>query len=299
VALAQLGLAGNKDQTYAQTRLEWGAVRKEIDQTLRRIKAPEAKIVAVREVAGALLLHDQPQLAITVPGVVNNPADPKYEQSPALPQQNALIFALGDEKAAAAVMPKIDPKTFFLPTRLALAEGHAWKGEITEARKYVEEPGEERDKFAAALGVASVLLANKKNADGAKQAMPFVADAIKWSKGAPTWPKLQLIRVAARTDQASQVQEHVKNLPASYKRRAQLELFLAQLEKSGADVNADQLIAQLPDKEGPNRALAWLALNRHLAHHGLAAKMPEGEDADYEVFAKLGLALGGQDRRAE
>jgi hypothetical protein len=110
---------------------------------------------------------------------------------------------------------------------------------------------------------------------------------------------LQLVRVAARTDKASQVQEHVKNLPPPYKRRAQLELFLAQLEKAGADVNVDQLLTQLPDKEGPNRALAWLALNRHLAHHGLAARMPDGEDADYEVFAKLGLALGGQDRRAE
>jgi hypothetical protein len=309
LALAQIGLAGNEDQIYAKTRFEWEAVKKEVDQTLRRIKDKDAKVVAVREVAGALLFHDQPQLAVTVPIAVSGAGDPS--KSPALPQQNALIFALGDEKAALQAIGKADanedPKKgakkqsdLSMQSRIALAEGHAWKGELAEARKYVEQPGLDYHKFPAAVGVASVLLANKKNPEGPKQAAPFVADALKWAKGVPNnWPVLQLVRVAARTDQAGQVQDHVKNLPGPFKRRAQLELFLAQLEKDGASVNADQLVAQLPDKEGPNRALAWLALNRHLAHHGLAAKMPDGEDVDYEVFAKLGLALGGQDRRAE
>ena len=84
---------------------------------------------------------------------------------------------------------------------------------------------------ATAVGTASVLVANKKNADGPQQAGPFVADALKWSKGVPKGSIFQLVRVAARTDHADKLQEHVKTALAPYKYPSWLE-FRSELPKT-------------------------------------------------------------------
>jgi hypothetical protein len=262
--------------------------------------------MAYREVAGALIARDQVPDAITIANVINNVAKPdNAKESPALPQQIAVRFGKGDGKPHQKIeLPdlKAPPDVF---ARIAYAEGYAWKGDLAKAKELALFNGNPYHRLEATLGVASVLLA-QKNSEAALQAAPFVDEALKMVvgekktvKSPPPWHVLQLIRLAGRTDHAERAKELInsKDLTAPFQRRAQYEWLLAHMDRAESKTSQEQLVKELPDKEGPNRGLAWIAIGRHLAQQGLTITPPEGEDSPYGVFLNLGQALGSQDKR--
>lgn len=297
LARAQLDLGGTEDQIRAKERIDWADdgksvknVQREVSQTLNRIKTPEARVIAVHELAGELIGSGKKELAISVTSVLS--AD--GAASPVLPHYFALLLAHGDMKRSPILIKPYDPKLpLELPTRLAYSQGHARKGDYDEAMNLLMITGQMSHKREAAIGVTCVLLTDKTNKDAAKQAGQFVDKALQWhmEKGVNLnpWHVLQVCRAAYRCpNHADAAKELADRLPKNFKSRAQFEWLLAQLEKG--DAKAEDLVKNLPDPDGPARGLAWLALGRHFGS-GLA--LAEGaDDAPCRVFAKIGQALG-------
>jgi hypothetical protein len=307
--LALLGtwFGGEEDDFRAKKRMKKNEIVEHIRPTLALIKEKDARIIAYREVAAALIARDQIPDAISIANILNNPAKPDdTKESPARPQQIAVRFGKGDGKPDDKLkLPdlKAPPDGF---ARVAYAEGYAWKGDLAKAKELALFNGNPYHRFEATLGVASVLLADKGSSEAALHAAPFVDEALKMLLGdkktvrsAAPWHVLQLMRVSSRTDHADRAKELLssKDLTPPFTRRAQYEWLLAHMEKAGPKITQEQLVKELPDKEGPNRGLAWIAIGRHLAQHGGAAISPEGDDSRYSVFFDLGQALGSQDKR--
>jgi hypothetical protein len=305
LAVLQLRLSGDELEVRAKTRFEWRVAQNEIDDTLAKINSDDAKVIVVRELAGVLVPQKQPGLAITLASSLMSASQlDKVKSAPVLPQQTGLMFAHADLKKGKLQLdppdlkkgPPADPRV-----RTAYAEGNAWKGDIGEAKKLIDAAGTELHRLDAALGVAAVLLADKNNAEGPKQAAPFVDEAIKlyskvFAAAQPSWHGVHLVRVASRTDHADKVTDLIKRLPGPFKRRAQYDWLLAQLDKAGATAPKD-LGKDLPDKEGPNRGLACIAIGRYCGQFGHPLPALEEDDQDYRVFLDLGHALGQQERR--
>jgi len=294
LAKTQIDLGGDEDQFRIKARIEWDKgvhnASKEITRTLEKIKTPEARVIALREVASDLMARGKKEVAFSV--AANQAAD--GPASPLAPQFVALRLAHGGDMTGSPIVIKPpDPKLpLELPQRLAYAEGHARKGEYDEAMNLVLVPPKPHQREAA-IGVACVLLTDKTLKDAEKQAGQFVDKAVEWylEKGINPnpWHTLQVCRAAYRFPKHSaKAKELADKLPKNFKPRAQLEWLLVQLEKG--DAKADDLVKGLPEPEGAARGLAWLALGRHF---GDKLDLPDNvDDAPYRVFAKIGQALG-------
>ncbi|GEM_PF-6511246 len=299
LAWTQIDLGGTEDQFRTKARIEWDKgdknVLKEVTQTLNRIRSPEARVIAVRELSSELITRKKKELAISLASG-QSAQEEKGGASPVLVQLTALVFAHGDVKRFANLIKPPDPKIpLDLSVRLAYAEGHARKGEWEEAKKFADHAGRIPDRLETNIGVACVLLTDKTNKEAALQAGQFVDKALELTKGQKLnpWLTLQLCKAAYRfPDHAARAKELADKLPPNFKRRAQLEWLLAQLEKS--DAKAEDLVKALPEHDGPTRGLAWVALGRHF---GSALALPEvnSEDGPYRVFAKIGQALGNKE----
>jgi hypothetical protein len=312
LALSQLGLGGSEDEVRSKKRydLEGLEVTREVSQTLGLIKAPEAKMIGLREVAASLKARDRIALAITFAGALRNPAQAEIDKDPAKVQQTVLIVAFGDLKKVSPLIAPFDPKKQLAEqdqSIIAYAEAAAWKGpsQLDKAKELLQLNTPALVKVEAALGVASILFLTRPKEEAASLATPYLAEAftnIEKPRDPSPWLRLQLFRLACRTEHAEQAKKLFLDpksrleLPGPFKRRAQLELLRVQLEKAGASATME-MKELLPDKEGPNRALGWIVLARHLTFHGAKVELPDdGDDAPLRPFANLGIVLGNQDR---
>src|SRR5439155_21143481 len=123
---------------------------------------------------------------------------------------------------------------------------------------------------------AAIALADTKNKDAAKEALPFIREALaayedtlKASKdNSPSWAVLELIRLGGRTDAADDVKRLVENLPAPFRPRARLDLFGGQLERDPTKPGQSSRLEDIGEAQHAARAFAWEALARHNARLG-------------------------------
>ena len=109
------------------------------------------------------------------------------------------------------------------------------------------------------MAIASLPMLDPKDVKGACE---MASELLKNDTRAniPPWVRLQHVRLVARHD-ADEAKQLAQKLPAAYQRRAKLEIVIAILEKDPALKSPSAIIQEL-DKEGPGRALAWLAVAR-------------------------------------
>jgi hypothetical protein len=297
LARTQLDLGmETEDQFRTKARYDWDrTVRNEVKQTLDRIKSPEAKVIALRELSSELVARDQLALAISLATSQYNPAfQEKGQPTPMLAQLTALVHAYGNVKKFENLPkpPDLTKPVTDLVARLAYAEGYARSGNLTEAKKYASAKGPLPHQLEAAIGIAGALVSDRKKQNSLTEATAVLAEVfsaklMESTEPNPAWLRYQLCRTGARIPSyQAEVKQVAKRLPASFQRWIQLEMVVAQLERGAAiDLEKD-----LPDREGPTRALAWVAIGRHLGSNG---PLPEDneENALDRVFAKIGRVL--------
>jgi hypothetical protein len=282
LALWQIDMGEEDDQIFNGANLSWPDTQAEIGKTLANIVAPEVQVMALREVGARLIDKKKPQLAVGLTAAFS--ADPQGKKLP-YRQQIALIVAK-DHANLPKDLPPSDPKSkdFNSYARVGHAEGFAWTDRFDDALKLLQPPGPVRDRFEAALGVAAVALARKNKPEAAR----FVDEAFKVigemkAPVAPTdWQKLQLIKLAARTDKAKTAEPLFSKLPREFQLRGHLEIFLAFCDATPTIIDSELLGDKLNEleelekkapakQEGPagnSLALAWLAIARHNATLG-------------------------------
>jgi len=275
LALAQVELGGDGDDVVRKNKLEWKDVRDELAITLGKIESPEVQVMALREIGMRLFGKKQAGLAIGLAAALSNSEIPAKYPAP-FRQQIAMLFAMPDhEEKLSKIVKKPDPTTLKelqdAHARVGYAEGLACKDDYINALAIAQIPGPPKDKFDACLGVAAIAWQRKNKDEAAKfvkAALSLVKD-LKEPSSSWSWQQLQLVKLAALTEDAESIKDIVKSLPAPFKLRAQLEIFLALCEKSTGEVSADALQElEAIDKEGTTLALAWMALAEHNARQG-------------------------------
>ncbi|MSQ96390.1 MAG: hypothetical protein EXR98_17805 [Gemmataceae bacterium] len=274
VALAQIELGGGDADLIGAIKLPWEEVRADLDATLlSRLQNPEIQVMALREVGFRLFEKGQAELAI---GLTVKPAgaNAQGKRPAAYRQQIAFIFAKGEPES----LKKLPSEKSLMDAniRIGYAEGYARKGDYGKSEEFVKASGPPKDRLDANLGVAAVALHDPKNKDQAGKFVKEAMNIIKEKDANPSdWQMLQLVKLAARTEEAEIVKELAKTLKhPTFKLRAEFEIFLALCEKSTGRVDAGKLVdiegLDLPAKTakqdattGATLALAWTALARH------------------------------------
>jgi hypothetical protein len=272
LALAQLQLGGAGDDILTKSRFNWKEeVLEEVQKTLKTIKSPDVRQMALRDVTTQLLEKGQNEVALSLAGaMVNQAAMESGSKRPAiLAQQIALQYRL-DQKDLEKQFKIPDPAKEAVAdpvTRCGYAEGFARKGMFKEALDLASAKGVSRDRLEACLGVASILMDDPKTRS---EAAPFLeaafAAAKEPQKEVPPWLSLKLFQLGLRADMAEAAKELVPKMRPEYKQRSQLETFLARSDKAAGPLSPDDFSElEATDKEGITLALAWRALTQHNA----------------------------------
>jgi hypothetical protein len=275
IALAQVELGGDGDDVLRKNKLEWKDVRDELANTFGKIDGPEVQVLALRKIGGRLFEKKQAGLAIGLAAALSNSESPGKNLAP-FRQQIAMLYAMPDhEENANKLVKKPDPATLKelqdAHARVGYAEGLACKDDYINALAIAQIPGPPKDKLEACLGVAAIAWQRKNKDEAAKfvKAAVSLVKEVKEPSSSWPWQQLQLVKLAACTEDAEAIKDIVKSLPAPFKLRARLEIFLALCEKSSGEVSADSLQEiEAIDKEGITLALAWTALAQHNARQG-------------------------------
>jgi hypothetical protein len=275
LALSQIELGGDGDDVLSKNKIEWKDVRDELAATLGKIEGAEVQVMALREIGTRLFEKKQEGLAIGLAAALSNTDTPGKNPAP-FRQQIAMLFAMPDhEEKLSKIVKKPDPATLKdlqdAHARVGYAEGSACKNDYVNALAIAQIPGPPKDKFDACLGVAAVAWQRGNKDEAAKfvKAALSLVKEVKDPSSSWSWQQLQLVRLAACTEDAEAIKDIVKGLPAPFKLRAHLEIFLALCEKSTGEVSADALQEiEAIDKEGITLALAWNALAQHNARQG-------------------------------
>ena len=268
LAFSQIELGGTEDEAVRKEKQKWDDVRGIMKSTLQEIPTPEAQVIALRELGTRLIDRDQKSLAWQLAGNLAN-FDANAKTLPVTyRQQIALILASGSAEAQQSLPKEPDltgKEELNANLRVGFAEGYARKGDFEKAETFAKAKGYANDRFDACMGVSSVALLDPRHKAEADRFFK-AALAISKEKGAtPTpWEQLQMVRLAARLEDVDSVKEVVEKLPAPFKLRAQLEIFLAKCEKSTAtpDDLADLEANDKTDKEATTLGLAWAAFAR-------------------------------------
>ena len=280
LALSQIELGGEGDDILANTakKIPWAEVFPQIENSLKKIQDPEVQVMALREVIARLLERKQSELAISLTTKLSTAPD-AAKRPLAFRQDIALRFITpGQEKQLQehAKQPDLDSKDELKDAnlRVGYAEAYARKGKDYEtALKLAQLPGPSGDRLDACLGVAAVAWqqGNKEEAvKFVKEAVSIINDK-KPTDPLPTdWQLLQLVKLAARIEDADMLKNAVAGLPVGpFKLRAHLEIVRALCEKSTSTVDAEKLSElEAADKEGVTLALAWMTLAQHNIQHG-------------------------------
>jgi hypothetical protein len=288
LALSQIELGGDGDDILSKNKLEWEEVRKDLADTLRKIETPEVQVMGLREVISRLREKNQASVAISLAAGLGNAGI--AERPPAFRQQIAVLYWKDDavtQKNAPDLSAKapvaIDPHV-----RVGYAEGYARKQEWEKALALAQLKGRTKDRMDACLGAAAVAWQSRHKEEAAK----FVKEALSLVKEKDAkdqlsaWHLLELVKLAARTEEDETVKDLIKNLPEKFtpqfKLRAQMELFQVLCEKSAGRLDADKLLEiETDDQEmktpegkalettpGTTLALGWMRLAQHNARNG-------------------------------
>jgi hypothetical protein len=322
LAASQVGLGGTPDEVLSKERLDWDepgrdhnqalqhrSAAKEINATLQAITSPEARALALREVAAKLFRKGQKPLAVGLGlklssakggGAKAGNFDPG---SLALAQVVALLFAADQGKAAEEKLSKVK-----LPwvRRLSTAEARALQGDFEKAREEAQRPGDLLGRLLASLAVAAVALEQGKLEEArtsAEDALKAEAHLRKQDANAPALLLLRqyLARVAARAG-VSGAEALPKTISdRACKARARLEFLYLDLEKRQKDgITAEPKLADdiVKDKETLSYARALEAIARHNARlGGEGSDNVEALEERFRPLAHVGVALGIQDKR--
>jgi hypothetical protein len=304
LATTQIELGGTGDDILKRPqmyRLDWKDVnfQKDLRQTLDAIRTPEAKASAARALACLLMDRDQSEVAIGLAAHLAN-GNPALEA-----QQTALLLARKDDGAATELPPpEADKPITDTKARIAYTEGCAYKHEYAAALKYARADGPPAGRLEACVAAASIVLADAKNKDAAKEALPFIEAGLeayeKLAKGAteqpPSWPVLELIRLGSRTDAADRIASLVKAMPAPFRPLAELNNLEGQLLRTPTKLGEISRVDDVGDEQHPARFFAWEMLARHNARLGSSLNI-EDVPEPFQAAAHLGVALGEQDRK--
>lgn len=316
--LAELG--GGPEEVDGGTRLKWDEVHKTLRATLDALRAPEARVEALRGVARRLIAKGQPDRpealaaavfaaapaeraeAMAVVGLELLAADKKpqaeraanealqpYAGEPGAVPLSASVVAL------AVVLNRPVPK----PGKGASddeaivcgrAEGLARQGQWDAARQQAREGVTAEAKVRALVAVAAAALDAKAGAEDAEAALQLAEAELK-GKRDTGWLLLRLVEVAGRAGVAPEKLQGVAGAIAEpeLRGRAQLAAFRIRLgqgkqvvEESAADgVEGKTLAHQL--------ARAYLA-RHNVRQSGDFAKVVQGWPEPQKAFGSVGAA---------
>ncbi|MCI0376350.1 MAG: hypothetical protein L0215_01960 [Gemmataceae bacterium] len=311
LALSFVDMGGSFEEDRDGERFDWKkeVVQTELRRTLEAMKTDDGKAAALRDVGAKLLYLDKGEVAI---GLATNLAKAGagakgLQRSPLVAQLVGLLAGRKNDKAANELLKDPGAAATIADSlaRIAYTEGLCHQRRYAEALKLVQAKGPAAARLDAAISGAAIALADQKAKDNAAEAKPFLAEALDIinkelrGKAAP-WQVLQAIRLAGQTDLAVRAKEEtLKELTATFKARAQLELFRGHLVKTTVAVSAT-LPDEVGEKQSASRALAWQLYARHNACVGDSASvlnLIDSSDEIYRPLMHLGLALGEQDRR--
>lgn len=305
LALSQIEMGGSgKDvlqENKNRPRIDWkdGTVQKEIQQTLKAIYKVDAVKSALRDLTTRLIEKEKLEVAAEIL------AGQAGERPPVKAQFVGLLLKRGDDKAAEALLQPPDLK-FVADSlaRVAYTEGNARNGKYGAAHDIAIAKGAlPGPRLEACVAGAVIALTDSKSKDGAKEALLFITSAVeiytkevaKDSKEKVPWPVLELIRVAGRTEARDAIKDLAAKLPPPFRPRAQLDLYVADLEKPPA-ANAT-VIDDIGEDKCPLRCFGWEAFARYHARQGHSGNVRfDPETEAYWPFLHLGLALGEQER---
>lgn len=310
---SQAEMGGTEEEALGgrvRERFSWkdGPVQKDMLQTLEALRAPEAAASAVRDLGSKLM--DKGKLEVAL-GLASNLANGKAGQRSLFltAQVVAILLALkkDDADASPLKLPEAGQPILDTPARVAYTEGAAFKRNYAEALKIASAKGPPAGRLEAYVAGAAVALADAKNQDAAKEALPFIQEGLevykkevfKETDKSPSWTVLELIRLGGRTDAHEEIKSLINKLPVPFKARAQFNLLQARLAKS-TSAEPSTLVDDFDDASNPMRAFAWEALARHNARLGAGGTMQivlEEDDPARLAFIHLGIALGEQDAR--
>jgi hypothetical protein len=303
LALTIAELGGSDDDEIAKEKWSWKGreLPKLLQSTLDAIKAPEAKVIALRALSTRLLEKEQAALATGLASQLSNPESGRGRP----PATSQLVALLKLQKKAVSELvdePGLPKKSLDLLTRVGFAEFHARTGDFGEAMNLADFNGPAQDKLEACVGVAQVVLSSKK--PNLPDAGPFVDKALEIAekqKVSP-WLLLQTIRVAARVKGNAAVPVGLlKKLPPAFQPRGYLELVLAAAAASHAGPLGVNILADLQtaNSESPSLDFGWEALARQNARVGSSEVFDESrqdENARFRPMTYIGKNLGDWQR---
>jgi hypothetical protein len=303
LALTIAELGGSDDDEIAKEKWSWKGreLPKLLQSTLDAIKAPEAKVIALRALSTRLLEKDQAALATGLASQLSNP-----ESGRRPPATSQLVALLKLQKKAVGELvdePDLTKKSPELLARVGYAEFHARNGDFGEAMNFADFNGPAQDKLEACVGVAQVVLSSKK--PNLPDAGPFVDKALEIveKQKVPPWLLLQTIRITARVKGSAAVPAGLlKKLPAAFQPRGYLELVLADADASKTGVLGVSALdaVKAANPESPSLDFGWEALAKQNARLGSSEVFDESrqdENARFRPMTYIGKHLGDWQRK--
>ena len=281
LAVEQVRLGGEDLAIRSKERFDWvNEVFRELQRTLSQISSPEARVIAIRDLAAALAEHKKTEL---LTGLVSGLIDEKDARELVKTQQVALLLGDGKAEEAAAILPAPDPARgqVELPSRIAYAEGLARQAKATEAISLADSKGVAAHRFEALAAVAALLAQNPQANDALLQclaaAQAILDKELAKDQTLSPWVHLQYIRLVAKAKGEEAAKPLLGRLKEkAFVRRAELELALAMFDKAPPMEAATARIELL---EPEYRALAWLALAQaHQRERKSFAGPPDDDD---------------------
>jgi hypothetical protein len=284
LALSRIDLSTEASDPVTLDRVtkQWDKALENCKSALREIKSPEMQVIALREIATRLKQKDKKEMAIALAGGLSGDAAQK-KRPLAFRQQIALVIQADKlDQLPGVTEPKLGENDelglAMGPLRVGFAEGYARKDSYDQAFKIANAKGSEIDRLDANIGIASVALLDKKK-DKAAEAFKTALDVAKNPNTLPrptAWHLLELTRIGARLEDPA-VADIVKELPLSFKARAQLEIVLAKCDKATTPLDAATLndLDAAAEKDRVTVALGWSVLARQNARTGGSRKQLE------------------------
>jgi hypothetical protein len=305
LACTQVDLGGTAKDKDEGKSLGWESTQKELERTLLRINAREARAVALREVITRLMSKGKEVEPVALGLAIKVGAGGGKGEEPIVTQQLALLEALGKDQEAGEMLKHLaGEEGNDLLDRLVRAEGLARQGKFAEACKVAGKEGLPQHQLQALLVVSAIAVADKapsartqNSRDCLERAFKLAEEELKKGRKVPVWDLIQLGRVAARAGLDDRIPSLLAKLPdKSARGRVQLEGVLVKLE--GTPGAVDPATWTLPDKDSLGHGLALEAIARHnsrVASPSTTLALLEGLEENWRPFVHAGVALGEQD----
>jgi hypothetical protein len=344
LALVQTELGGSGPEVDNDLRINWvraakGKVGKplpgvdqELQQTLEQLRAPEARLAAVRELSRKLSAKGKAALAAGLAAALvpdndlraeaaalaglemwrADPATAEAEANQALgmlapaaqggkppvsPALLALCLALNKPELLGRLPAEWRPgapSDNSTAVLLGHIEGQALQGNAVAARQLIGKLSA-GDRWQGSLAAASGLAAQQP--EEARKDLEEASRELQQHGRVPPWVALRLIQLGQRTGLA---QEHLQSLPAGIqdpglRSWAQLEVLRTRLAANKATKAADDWVDGV-DKETAAASVARETLARHNARvDGGTLSAVQQWPEEYRPFGIIGALLGRQD----